>query len=189
MARADIHEPISTLLCGGCVKPSLDGNNYSVVFYATGGAVLALWKTPDRGGWCVRMGTACATGRIRVRGERSQATPMRKHKRETRHVSSAAQASHLRPQPVGQAPLERPPPSRPGTVASRLALAPASPEARERDQMLDRLRHLRGVLPVLAQEMAAARRQAARLRTDNRRLSEQVRQLRAALEARGHKSA
>jgi hypothetical protein len=54
--------------------------------------------------------------------------------------------------------------------------------------MLDRLRHLRGVLPVLAQEMAAARRQAARLRSDNRQLTEQVRQLRAMLETRGHKS-
>ena len=54
--------------------------------------------------------------------------------------------------------------------------------------MLDRLRKLRGVLPILAQEMAAARRQAARLRTDNRRLSEQVRQLRAALDAREHKA-
>lgn len=62
-------------------------------------------------------------------------------------------------------------------------------EAWERDQMLDRLRSLRRVLPALAQEMAAARRQAARLRTDNRRLSEQVRQLRAALEAREHKPA
>lgn len=56
-------------------------------------------------------------------------------------------------------------------------------EALERDQMLDRLSSLRQVLPALAQEMAAARRQAARLRSDNRRLTEQVRQLRKALEA------
>ena len=62
-------------------------------------------------------------------------------------------------------------------------------EASERDQMLERMRSLRRVLPVLAQEMAAARRQAARLRTDNRQLTEQVRQLRAALEAREHKPA
>jgi hypothetical protein len=57
-------------------------------------------------------------------------------------------------------------------------------EAQEREQLLDRLGSLRRVLPVLAQEMASARRQAARLRTDNRRLSAQVRELRAALEAR-----
>jgi len=55
--------------------------------------------------------------------------------------------------------------------------------------MLDRLRKLRRVLPVLAQEMAAARRQAAKLRTDNRRLAEQVRQLRQALDAHERRSA
>lgn len=54
----------------------------------------------------------------------------------------------------------------------------------EREQLTDRLRSLRRMLPVLAQEMAAARRQAAHLRIDNRRLSEQVRELRAQLEAR-----
>ena len=63
--------------------------------------------------------------------------------------------------------------------------APAT-EAGERDQLLDRLRSLRRVLPVLAQEMAAARRQAAHLRIDNRRLTDQVRELRAELQARGH---
>lgn len=56
-------------------------------------------------------------------------------------------------------------------------------EASEREQMLDRLSSLRRVLPALAQEMAAARRQAARLRSDNQRLAEQVRQLRKALES------
>lgn len=56
-------------------------------------------------------------------------------------------------------------------------------EAHDREQMLDRLSNLRRVLPALAQEMAAARRQAARLRSDNRRLAEQVRQLRKALES------
>jgi hypothetical protein len=59
-------------------------------------------------------------------------------------------------------------------------------EAGERDQLLDRLRSLRRVLPVLAQEMAAARRQAAHLRIDNRRLTDQVRELRAELQAREH---
>lgn len=58
-------------------------------------------------------------------------------------------------------------------------------DAGERDQLLDRLGSLRRVLPVLAQEMAAARRQAAHLRIDNRRLAEQVRELRAQLRARG----
>ena len=67
--------------------------------------------------------------------------------------------------------------------------APAGAEALERDQLLDRLGSLRRVLPALAQEMAAARRQAARLRTDNRRLAEQVRRLRATLEDREHKRA
>jgi hypothetical protein len=61
----------------------------------------------------------------------------------------------------------------------------AASEAREREQLLDRLRSLRRVLPVLAQEMAAARRQAAHLRLDNRRLTDQVRELRAQLEVRG----
>jgi hypothetical protein len=61
----------------------------------------------------------------------------------------------------------------------------AATEAREREQLLDRLRSLRRVLPVLAQEMAAARRQAAHLRLDNRRLTDQVRELRAQLEVRG----
>ena len=61
-------------------------------------------------------------------------------------------------------------------------------ESSDRDQMLDRLRHLRRVLPVLAQEMASARRQAAKLRTDNRRLAEQVRELRQALDAHEHRS-
>lgn len=62
-------------------------------------------------------------------------------------------------------------------------------EAWERDQLIDRLRSLRRVLPVLAQEMASARRQAARLTIDNRRLTEQVRELRTELEARTSKAA
>lgn len=62
-------------------------------------------------------------------------------------------------------------------------------EAWERDQLIDRLRSLRRVLPVLAQEMASARRQAARLKIDNRHLTEQVRELRAEIEARASKAA
>ena len=68
-----------------------------------------------------------------------------------------------------------------------LPVDPCSREPRsdvwERDQLTDRLHSLRRVLPVLAQEMAAARRQAAHLKLDNRRLTEQVRELRARLEA------
>jgi hypothetical protein len=89
-----------------------------------------------------------------------------------------ADASPLEPRPTALLPARR-----------RLAVDPSGREARERDQMLERLQKLRGVLPVLAKEMAAARRQAARLRTENRRLSEQVRQLRAALDAREHRAA
>jgi hypothetical protein len=62
-------------------------------------------------------------------------------------------------------------------------------EAWERDKLVDRLQSLRRVLPVLAQEMASARRQAARLKIDNRRLTEQVRELRTELEARTSKAA
>jgi phage shock protein A len=72
--------------------------------------------------------------------------------------------------------------------AARLPAEPATTEGREREQLLDRLQSLRRALPVLAQEMAAARRQAARLRTDNRKLSEQVRKLRATIDAREHKA-
>ena len=114
---------------------------------------------------------------------------MRKPRRGTRDLSTTTRASQLQPQlPARVTRLERPRLARLGPAASSLALAPSGPEARERDQILDRLLRLRGILPVLAQEMAAARRQAARLRTDNRRLSEQVRQLRATLEERGHRS-
>jgi hypothetical protein len=72
-----------------------------------------------------------------------------------------------------------------GRTTGRPAARDAAAEAREREQLLDRLRSLRRVLPVLAQEMAAARRQAAHLRLDNRRLTDQVRELRAQLEVRG----
>jgi septal ring factor EnvC (AmiA/AmiB activator) len=73
--------------------------------------------------------------------------------------------------------------SQPQASAAEQAARRPEGEAHEREQMLDRLSSLRRALPALAQEMAAARRQAARLRSDNRRLSEQVRQLRKALQA------
>jgi phage shock protein A len=47
----------------------------------------------------------------------------------------------------------------------------------DRDQLLDRLQHLRTILPVFAQELATARRHAAQLRRDNRRLLEEVHRL------------
>lgn len=45
----------------------------------------------------------------------------------------------------------------------------------DRDHLLDRLHNLRTILPVLATELANARRQAARLRVENRKLAEQLR--------------
>jgi hypothetical protein len=78
--------------------------------------------------------------------------------------------------------------ARAATAAPLVERPPRRPagEAGERDELLDRLRNLRRVLPALAQEMAAARRQAANLRIDNRRLTDQVRELQAELQARGH---
>jgi hypothetical protein len=46
-----------------------------------------------------------------------------------------------------------------------------------RDHLLERLQHLRGILPVFAQELASARRQAASLRIENSRLTEEIRRL------------
>jgi len=51
--------------------------------------------------------------------------------------------------------------------------------ATDREHLLDRLQHLRGILPVFAQELASSRRQAAALRIENRGLLEEVRRLRA----------
>jgi hypothetical protein len=49
----------------------------------------------------------------------------------------------------------------------------------DRDHLLERLEHLRGIPPVFAQELASARRQTAALRVENRGLLEEVRRLRA----------
>ncbi len=76
-----------------------------------------------------------------------------------------------------------------GSPGPRLPGHKIGSEVWERDKLIDRLSSLRRVLPVLAQEMASARRQAARLTIDNRRLTEQVRELRAELEARASKAA
>jgi hypothetical protein len=91
--------------------------------------------------------------------------------------------------PTSAATHSQPPRGTLDAASPRIPTHKIGSEAWERDQLLDRLRSLRRVLPVLAQEMAAARRQAARLKTDNRRLSEQVRELRAALQEREHRAA
>lgn len=48
----------------------------------------------------------------------------------------------------------------------------------DRDHLLERLHHLRTILPVFAQELASSRRQAAALRVENRGLVDEVRRLR-----------
>jgi hypothetical protein len=63
---------------------------------------------------------------------------------------------------------------------------PSQAEAIERDRVLDRLAHLRKILPVFAEEMASARREAARLRAENSRLLEQVGQLQRKLVQGNH---
>lgn len=50
----------------------------------------------------------------------------------------------------------------------------------DRDHLLDRLHNLRTIVPVLAQELASARRQSAALRVENRKLRERVQQLQRA---------
>jgi len=47
-----------------------------------------------------------------------------------------------------------------------------------REELLQRLQNLRAIVPVFAQELAAARRQGAALRVENRRLRKQVERLR-----------
>jgi hypothetical protein len=52
-------------------------------------------------------------------------------------------------------------------------------ETGDRDHLLERLQHLRSILPGFAQELASARRQMAALRVENRGLLEEVHRLRA----------
>ena len=47
-----------------------------------------------------------------------------------------------------------------------------------RDHLLERLHHLRTIVPVFAQELASARRQSAQLRLENRRLAQELQRLR-----------
>src|ERR1700734_1244779 len=49
--------------------------------------------------------------------------------------------------------------------------------ASDRDHLLERLHHLRTILPVFAQELASSRRQAAALRVENRGLGDEGRRL------------
>ncbi len=128
-----------------------------------------VWETPEQSGWCVRMEPNSTTRRMRRDSSPQRGTPA---------LPTPSTATQQRPQLAGI-----------NAAASRLAAHQTGSEAWERDQMLDRLQNLRRVLPALAQEMAAARRQAARLRIDNRRLSEQVRQLRKTMAAHEHKPA
>lgn len=46
-----------------------------------------------------------------------------------------------------------------------------------RDHLLERLHHLRTIVPVFAEELANARRESARLRVENRRLLNEVQRL------------
>jgi predicted nuclease with TOPRIM domain len=57
---------------------------------------------------------------------------------------------------------------------------PTEWEARDREQLLERLNKLCAILPIFARELANARREAARLRVQNRRLTEQIEKLRGA---------
>ncbi|HST33725.1 MAG TPA: hypothetical protein VLJ80_09440 [Solirubrobacteraceae bacterium] len=58
----------------------------------------------------------------------------------------------------------------------------------DHDHLLDRLQNLRTIVPVLATELAAARRQAAQLRVENRKLTEQLRRTQANSRARASAS-
>lgn len=63
------------------------------------------------------------------------------------------------------------------TGATRRVSRDPTVGAEDRDHLLERLQHLRGILPVFAQELASARRQAASLRVENSKLTEEVRRL------------
>lgn len=56
-------------------------------------------------------------------------------------------------------------------------MSPKAEDQRDHEHLLDRLHSLRTIVPVFAQELASARRQAARLHTENGRLLAEVRRL------------
>jgi hypothetical protein len=65
----------------------------------------------------------------------------------------------------------------PEITSRRIVPPPVNVHAVDRDHLLDRLHNLRAIVPVFAQELASARRQAAALRIENRKLRERVQQL------------
>jgi hypothetical protein len=65
------------------------------------------------------------------------------------------------------------------TVAAARGQRRARGPSEEREHLLERLQNLRKILPVFATELASARRQAAQLRVENKRLVEHVRRLQA----------
>jgi hypothetical protein len=68
----------------------------------------------------------------------------------------------------------------PEISSSRIGPPTVNAHAIDRDHLLDRLHNLRMIVPVFAQELASARRQAATLRVENRKLRERVQQLQRA---------
>jgi hypothetical protein len=64
-----------------------------------------------------------------------------------------------------------------GPQSTGVRVSPEAHRDADRAHLLDRLQSLRTIVPVFAQELASARRQAAQLRMENGRLREQVRQL------------
>ena len=68
----------------------------------------------------------------------------------------------------------------PEISSRRIGPPPVNTHAADRDHLLDRLHNLRMIVPVFAQELASARRQAAALRVENRKLRERVQQLQRA---------
>ena len=61
---------------------------------------------------------------------------------------------------------------------------PTEWEARNREQLPERLNKLCAILPIFARELAKARREAARLRVQNRQLIDEVEELRGAMAMR-----
>lgn len=64
-----------------------------------------------------------------------------------------------------------------GHQGDTLTVSHPSPHTVDREQMLDRLQHLRGIVSAFASEATSARKHAARLRLENGRLLEEVRRL------------
>ena len=74
-------------------------------------------------------------------------------------------------------------------AATRPTAMPEEQGGRAHDHLLERLHHLRTIVPVFAQELASAKRQTAHLRAENRRLTQEVRRLQRQRRARSHSRA